>query len=151
MGTRTYLLLGVLAVVPALIATPLSAQSRPSILGGGPLMQNLLGASDAEWKVLEPKIEKVQTLLLQSSVHGGWMNHPGSDPAHVPDVVKTLESLRKLLQNKEAKAEDVATALKDYRQARAKAQEALEKAQKDLKEVVTIRQEALLVTMGVLP
>ena len=117
-------------------------------------MQDALGATDEEWTVLSPKVEKVQTLTTQTMAFGGGrmmgFGQP-TDDAQKPDVTKKLEALRKLLQNKEAKAEDINTALKEYRDARAKSKEDLEKAQKDLKDVLTARQEALMVTMGMLP
>ena len=40
--------------------------------------------------------------------------------------------------------------LADLKEARKKKQEALEKAQEDLRQVVTVRQEAVLATLGLL-
>jgi DNA repair exonuclease SbcCD ATPase subunit len=116
-------------------------------------MQESLGASDDEWKVLEPKIDKIQELAGQVS-GGGRMGRiafgPAGDAADATDAAKKLKALSDLLKNKDAKAEEVAAALKDYRDAKAKAKEELEKARKELKELLTVKQEAKLVLMGVL-
>jgi hypothetical protein len=114
-----------------------------------------IGATDEEWKVIQPKLEKVQ--LLAGQANGGYvvrmllpMPVAGETPK-VPEATQKVEALRKLLENKEAKTEDIKDAVKAYREARAKAQEELAKAQKELKEVLTVRQEALLVGMAILP
>lgn len=116
-------------------------------------MKEALGANDDEWKVLQPKIEKVQELTMQGSGMGMRIMPfmAAGDPKEVPDVQKKFEALRKVLQNKDAKPADISTALTEYRDARAKSKEELEKAQKELKELLTVKQEAQLVGMGVLP
>jgi hypothetical protein len=119
-------------------------------------MKEAMGATDEEWTVLQPKIEKVAIALAQSA--GGVMGRMGAmfsvggadDPNKVPDVTAKSQALQKILQNKEAKTEDILAALKEYRDARDKAKEELVKAQKELKEVLTARQEAQLVAMGLL-
>lgn len=124
-------------------------------------MKESLGVTDEEWKVLQPKIEKVQTLSRQ--VRGGMMrgmfgrgNRPGGGNPPAPaegtqtPVEKALADLQKVLENKDAKPEDVKPVLEAYRLARAKATEELQKAQKELKEVLTVQQEAKLVAAGVL-
>ncbi len=117
-------------------------------------MQESLGATDDEWKVLEPKIEKVQELAGQVSGGYGYGRiafGPGAgDAANVPEVTKKLLALRDLLKNKESKPDEVSAALKEYREAKAKAKEELEKARKELKELLTVKQEAALVVRGIL-
>ena len=125
-------------------------------------MKESLGVTDDEWKVLQPKIEKVQTLQRESrgGMGGGRTgrgnrggNQPadaGAAPAAQSDVQKAMAELTKLLENKDSKAEDVKAALAALRDARAKADADLEKAQKDLKDVLTVKQEAQLVADGVL-
>ena len=61
---------------------------------------------------------------------------------------KAMQDLRETLDNKEASADDIAKKLTALRDAREKARTELATAQKDLKEVLTPRQEALLVMMG---
>jgi hypothetical protein len=120
------------------------------------------GATDEEWKVLQPKIEKVQTLARQSRGGMSFMggrgrggpggNDRGGPPSDHPqsEVEKKAEALRKILENKEAKAEEIKAALTGLREARATAKKELEVAQKELREVLTVRQEAQCVAMGIL-
>ncbi len=130
------------------------------------MMKETLGATDEEWKVLQPKIEKIQTLSRQSRGGMGGMfgrrGGPGGQPGGQPqperppsdqpqsEVEKAGQALRTVLENKEAKPEEIKAALGTLRAARAKAKQDLETAQKELREVVTVRQEAQLVSMGVL-
>jgi len=124
-----------------------------------------LGVTDDEWKVLQPKIDKVQTLsrqMLAGMMSGmfGRGGRPGdrsgdrsggqrSDRPQ-SEVEKKLSDLQKVLDNKEAKPEEIKAALTAYREVRAKAREELQKAQKELQEVLTVRQEAVLVERGTL-
>jgi hypothetical protein len=137
-------------------------------------MKQAFGATDEEWKILQPKIEKVQTLARQSRGGGGMGmmfgrggpgggrggNDKGGDrggdrggpPSDRPqgEVEKKVEALQKVLENKEAKAEEIKTALAGVLEARAVAKKELEVAQKELREVLTVLQEARCVLMGIL-
>ncbi|GEM_PF-1078183 len=133
-------------------------------------LQEELGATDEEWKALGPKIEKVQTLQRLVGDDGGagapggmpggmFGGGPGqgmfirnADPNAAPpaDIEKKSQTLQTLLDNKEAKPEAVTAALKAYRDARVKAKLDLAKARQELKDLLTVRQEAQLVTMGIL-
>lgn len=133
-------------------------------------MKTEMGATDEEWAVLQPKIEKIQTLQrdLSSGMRGGMMGRtgrggrggaqPGAQPAAQPDanapaqteIQKAGAALQTVVQNKEASAEQVSAALKAYRDARDKIKGELATAQKELKEIVTVKQEAYLVTRNVL-
>lgn len=135
------------------------------------MMQDQMGATDDEWKVLEPKIKKVRDLQQASrggfgGGFGGFGNRgprgnrgggagadattPAADAPKPSDTQKAAEDLRKLLENKDAKPEDLKKALTTLRDARAKAKTELDKARKELQEVLTVRQEAALVSAGVL-
>jgi hypothetical protein len=125
-------------------------------------MKQALGANDDEWKVLSPKIEKVQKLQFElmsgrmgrmgqgRGPRGGDNPAPAPDESTQTDLQKKTAALSKLLADKESKAEDVKAALAAYREARDKVKEEITKAQKDLKEVVTLKQEAQLVEAGTL-
>jgi hypothetical protein len=133
-------------------------------------MKQAFGATDEEWKILQPKIEKVQTLARQSRGGGGMGmmfgrggpgggrggNDKGGDRGGPPsdrpqsEVEKKVEVLQKVLENKEAKAEEIKTALAGVLAARAVAKKELEVAQKELREVLTVLQEARCVLMGIL-
>jgi hypothetical protein len=128
-------------------------------------MKTALGASDEEWKALQPRIEKVQTLSRQTRgggmgfmMMGGRRGGPGDRPQgdrpesdRPQSAVETAgAALQKVLDNKDASTAEIKTALTALREARAKARAELEAAQKELREVVTVRQEAQLVTLGLL-
>jgi len=139
-------------------------------------MKTDLGATDDEWTALAPKIEKVMTAQRDARGGGNMFgmggprqggrngrtgrggpaaggDQPAPTPANAPaqtEVQKKMADLQKLVQEKDSKPEDVKAALAAYRDARNKAKTDLEKAQKDLQEVVTVKQEAFLVTRGML-
>ncbi len=121
-------------------------------------MKETLGAADDEWKVISPKLEKVIALNMESRFGGmrgmmGGRNRGGSStsrPAPESETGKASLALSTLLEKKDSKPEEIKAALTAVREARAKAKAELEKAQKDLKEVLTLRQEALLVQMSML-
>jgi hypothetical protein len=138
------------------------AQMRQQMLDR---MKENLGATDEEWKALAPKVEKVMTLSREGRGGMGFgMGGPGgrrggrgaaSQPAAEPPVPQTETgkaalALQTVLDNKDAKPAEIKTALKGLRDARAKAKTDLEAAQKELREVVTVRQEAILVVDGLL-
>jgi len=126
-------------------------------------MREDLGVSEEEMKVLQPRLDKVQTLARQS--RGGMRgmrtgsrrgNRPGGEGATArpereqTEIEKATGALSKLVADKESKPEAIKTSLATLRQAREKAKQELAKAQKELREVVTVRQEAQLVLMGLL-
>lgn len=115
--------------------------------------QAMLGATDEEWKVLEPKYDKVQTLKMQDQYGRKLVDYgaPKSDqPVPQTDVQKATAELTKVLENKDVKPDDIKSALENYRKAKAKIKEDLEKACKELKELLTVKQEAKLVLNGML-
>lgn len=125
-------------------------------------MREQLGATEAEWtKVLKPRLDTVQT--LQRQMRGGFgagRGRRGRRPAEgaaegaaqpeQSDVQKKTAALRNLLADEASGAGAVKAALGALRKAREKAQKDLDAARKKLQEVVTVRQEAQLVLMGVL-
>jgi hypothetical protein len=139
-------------------------------------MQEQLGVNQEEWTALQPKIEKVQTLSMQLRFSGrsfgrggpgggqgggGDRGQGGGDRASrgggggFPDlssgpVATAAQDLRTLLENKDANADQIKAKLEALRAARAKVKDELTVAQKDLRELLTVRQEAVLVEMGLL-
>ena len=128
-------------------------------------MREQLGASEEEWKALQPKIEKVQQAMRQT--RGGFASFgrgagrsdrrpaEGQRPEarqerERSDVEKKTEALRSLLEDKASGADAIKGALDALRQAREKAQQELAAARKDLRSIVTVRQEAQLVLIGIL-
>ena len=129
-------------------------------------MQTALGATPDEMQVITPKLEKVFT--AQQDARGGFgmggmfggrggrggrgggdRGGPGG-AANQPEtpVRKASAELRTTLENKDAPAEEITAKLTALREARAKARADLEVAQKDLVSVLTPRQEAVMVGMG---
>ena len=123
-----------------------------------------LALSDDEWNTLSPKIEKVMDAQrnagtgagmsftrnfggpkgngqVVSSTGGGNMDTPAG---------KIMQELRKALEDPDAPADGVAKKLAAMREARDKARAELDAARKELKDSITPRQEAILVTLGVL-
>lgn len=164
-------LMGLFAAIPS----PSFAQERERGRDGGGFdmaqfrermlndLKERLGANDEEWTVLKPKIEKVQTAQMASTMSrfGGMGRRGGSDRGGERDrggdsnrqrsaAEQASRDLRETLENKDASAEQIAEKLKAVREARAKAKAELEAAQKDLQSVVTPRQEAVLVSAGTL-
>src|SRR5690349_3289506 len=126
------------------------------------MMNNIkerLGASDDEWKVLEPKVEKVMTAQRDARAGGGFGGFGGGrrgggggggDQQPTTEVGKASADLRTALENKDTPADDIAKKLAAYREARDKGRAALQASQKELKEILTQRQEAVMVNMGML-
>jgi hypothetical protein len=153
-------------------------------------MKEQLGiASDAEWKVFKPRLQKVQDLSRQVNAGGmmgfgrrggfggpgGFGNRgpgdragqdrgpgagpgqdrgpgtrPGATEREVSAVEKAAQELQDVLMSEAPKAADIKTKLTAYRAAKEKAKKDLAKAQQDLKEIVSVQQEAQLVLMGLL-
>jgi len=128
-------------------------------------LREQLGAGEQEWKVLWPRIEKVQQLQRQARggfrgfarARTGRRERPQADrpQADAPqreqsEVEKKTGALRNLLQDKASGAGAVKAALDALRKARVAAQQKTEAARQELRKVVTVRQEAQLVLMNVL-
>ena len=129
------------------------------------MMNNIkerLGASDDEWKVISPKVEKVMTAQRDARAGGGGFGGfggggggrrgggGGGDQQPTTEVGKASADLRTALENKDTPADDIAKKLAAYREARDKGRAALQASQKELKEILTQRQEAVMVNMGML-
>ena len=123
------------------------------------MMKQQLGTSDDEWKVIQPKLQKV--LEVQRDARGGGFGGmfgrnrggdrgPGGDTQATSPVQQAQRDLRTALDNKDTPAEQIQAKLTALREAREKAKADLTAAQKDLREVLTQRQEAVLVMMGML-
>lgn len=115
--------------------------------------QASLSANDEEWKVLEPKIETVRNLQEQDArgILGVYIGtNPSYQPPNQTDLQKAVAELAKILKNKDAKPEDIKAALDAYRKMKAKINDDLEKARKELRSLLTDKQEAQLELRGVL-
>lgn len=128
-------------------------------------LRERLGATEEEWKVLQPRMDKVQQLMRQSrggfrgmigrggrGRRGGDDRQPAADTPEreSSDVEKKTEALQSLLDDETSSAPSIKAALAALRKARQKAQDELAVARKELRKVVTLRQEGQLVLMGML-
>jgi len=136
-----------------------------------------LKVTDDEWAVLQPLIEKVQTKQRESMMgrfggfggfgggrrggdsggggggnSGGGNNGGGGDRGDRGDRAGSAESqaLRTALENESASTEELKAKLAALREAHKKSAAELAAAREELRKVVTVRQEAVLVTMGIL-
>lgn len=129
-------------------------------------VKTALGATDDEWKAIQPKLEKVTTAQMEARLggrggmfgsrgsrrggQGGAQTAPAADAPPLSPLAQASKDLQTALDNKDSTPEQIKAKLEALRAARAKAQEALKAAQKDLTEILTQRQEAVLVGMGLL-
>ncbi len=142
-------------------------------------MKEQLGATDEQWKDIQPRLQKVMTLSRQVSAPGRGMmlggpgafagrRQPGTGRTRGPDtgqrtrpgtvqdqpqqtaVGKATAELRELLRSEEATADQIKAKLTALRTAKEKAQKELAAAQKALKEKLNVKQEAFLVLSGYL-
>jgi hypothetical protein len=141
-------------------------------------MKEMLGADDMAWMVMEPRLMKVMELNRQANAGGrgmfgmmgrggrggpGGPGGPGGDQGdpqanrrgrgpqgEQTALEKAMAQLRTTLENQSASPEEIKTQLTAVRSAREKARQELAVAQQDLKKILTLRQEATLVEMGML-
>lgn len=114
-------------------------------------IKDSIEATDDEWVVLRPRIEKIQQLDQAAGIGSmmGRMPRPGAD--REPNEIETAtRELRDILRDEAANAEHVNEKLTALRLAREKHQQELEAAREELRELVTVRQEAQLVLQGIL-
>jgi hypothetical protein len=167
-------------LVTVLAAGTAFAQTPPAPGGGGaggggrarfnPMdnVKTTLAVTDEEWTVLQPKLQKVMDLnreIMMSRMAGmmrgrggrggpGGPGGPGGDTAAAAaptnDVQEKTKALSDALDNKDSAPKDIAQKLAAVRDARERAKADLVKAQAELKELLTPKQEARLVLMGML-
>jgi hypothetical protein len=119
----------------------------------GARIKERLQASDDEWAVIEPLLRRVSELRRQTRVAGSVMGRgrrPPEAEAATNPAEKAAEALRTALDGEGTAAETIKARLDELRAARAAASAELKKAQEELRAVLTVRQEAELVLMGVL-
>ncbi len=111
-----------------------------------------LGFSVAEWKVVQPKVQAVMDNRISGasgmmSMFGGSRRGRGGDSS--TEKTPTSE-LRDLLEKDDASKGDIKAKLAAYRADRKASEAKLKKAQEDLRQLLTIKQEAQAVLAGLL-
>lgn len=118
-------------------------------------MREQLQISEEEWQVLQPRIDAVTSAQrdLRGGGGGAWGGgRRGGGEAQQPQgaLASASQELRQTLSNENATEQEITQRLEAYRAARKAAEEALETARNELRELLTPRQEAQLVIMNVL-
>ena len=134
------------------------------------MMQERLNATDDEWKVIEPRLSKVMTLSNEAGAGGfgmmmgrgtggmrgmrnrrpGEQNTTTAAEEELSEIQKATQELQQSLENESATSDEIKTKLLALRKAREKTKQELAKAQQELREILTIRQESQLVLLGTL-
>lgn len=114
---------------------------------------------DAEWKIIEERIQKVQEARREVGFGGAGMRamfrRPGADTQgdqsnrrrFGPEPSAEELALQKAIESKASK-EELKAAMAKYREARKEKEAKLKQAQDDLKKVLTIQQEAVALSLG---
>lgn len=136
-----------------------------------------LGADDEAWKVIEPRLTKVMELSRDAmsggrggmfgfgrmrggpggpggpggdNARGNRPRFPGEENREQTAVEKAADALNTTLENQSASPDTIKQQLTALRAARVKAQQDLATAQQELRQILTVRQEAQLVLSGML-
>jgi hypothetical protein len=121
-------------------------------------IRDQLAVSDDEWKVLAPKVDHAYTAQREARTSGRTSSFStrdrGNDPNRAPDpnqtaLSKAIADLQAAVNDK-APTEELTRRVGIIRELRDKARAEYTAAQKDLKELITSRQEAILVSTGIL-
>jgi hypothetical protein len=116
---------------------------------------------DADWKPISVRVEKVMEARREAGNNGMGMlfrprrqgNDQGGDNNNRrrfgPEPSPEAEALQKAIESK-ASNDEVKSRLAKYREAQKAKHEKLEKAQEDLRKVLTTRQEAVAVMLNLL-
>jgi DNA repair exonuclease SbcCD ATPase subunit len=115
-------------------------------------MKQDMGVTDDQWKELQPKIEKVETLRRSIDGHGGppGGHGPGDNDDQESPLEAATHDLEDVLDKDDPKADEIKEKVEAVRKARAAAKTELEKARKELAEGLNAREEAVLVARGMI-
>jgi hypothetical protein len=118
-----------------------------------------LGSPDDEWKLIQPRLEKVLTAQRETRSgrfgNRGGRTRGGSNGDNQNNrpqsaVGQASEDLRKALDDKGTAPEELTKKIAALHEAREKAKADLAAAQKDLRDILSVRQEATLIESGIL-
>jgi len=107
---------------------------------------------DAEWKLISERIEKVNDARRESMMRGMGMMFGGGRGGRGPggsEAMPEQEALQKAIEAN-ASSDEIKSKLNKYREALKAKEAVLTKAQDELREVLSAKQEAQAVLMGLL-
>jgi hypothetical protein len=138
-------------------------------------IKQLLSPSDEEWNILRPRVKRVldaqaevaqggETVNRGNSVlgldanmggmgqmmRGGFVSQMGGPQGSDSELGKAWKDLQSAVQNKQITEETLRARLTSWRTLHEKARDELKAAQQSLTEVLTLRQEAVMMMVGVL-
>ena len=127
-------------------------------------LRKRLDASDEEWAVLAPRLENLIRAQQEARTGISGMRGGGAGPGggrggggffapareKLSDLELAAEAVRLAARDPDIPNRDTSLALKEYRKEREKARSKLAAAEQEIRDLVTQRQEAILVMLGVL-
>lgn len=121
------------------------------------VLKDALESPDAEFKILRPKLLRVMTLQYEQGIgYSGvfrrqrGLNGPVATVLPPSEVQQARMDLQDALDKQDVTTGEIVEKLRVLRAVRARARAELVAAQSDLRDFVTLRQEAVLVGMGLL-
>ena len=108
-----------------------------------------LACSDEEWKVIGPRVEKVLEIQFQARFARGGFGGPGGRGGMFQGSPEA-QALSEAIESDDTPDDEIKAKLKAFRDAAKKREAELKKARDELREVLTLRQEARLVLMSIL-
>lgn len=116
------------------------------------------GSTDEEWKAIEPLVTKVNEARMASAAggmrsmfggrnRGGNNGDQGNRPRFGPEPSAEETALSDAIENNASK-DDLKAKMADFRKAKAAKEAELKTAQENLKKVLTTKQEAVALEMG---
>ena len=117
-----------------------------------------LACSDEEWEVIGPRVEKVVEIQFRARLGRGGFGGPGGPGGPggrggrggMFQGSPEAQVLSEALESEDTPNEEIKAKLKAFRDAAKKREQELKKARDELREVLTLRQEARLVLMSIL-
>ena len=105
-----------------------------------------IGSTDEEWNAIKPLVEKVLDARMATRMVGFWGGRRGPES----DIVAEAEALKDALDSDKTTPEEIKQKLTAFRDKQKQKEQELAKARDGLRKVLTVKQEAQLVLMGIL-
>ena len=124
-------------------------------------LKELLGSTDEEWTVIGPRALKVYSHVSSQSSgiqmrsltgRSGSQDSRsrGGNRSYSSEGDVALEELQTLLESEETTITQIKNKVSEVRKEKEEARQALARAQKELRELLTLKQEAILISIGML-